>query len=143
MRVTSVSSEAVREELEMYLQLPSETPDGAIDWTRHHRVLPLMGDFVGCWGLTSAAQLVFYSWDDPERLDEVDGSAQELPLINAALVEGSRRYPRLAALRPPRPPDAVPCTSCDGSGRIPNTPSNVQCLCAGLGWLPSATRGAP
>jgi len=50
-----------------------------------------------------------------------------------ALVLGSKKFPRLKALLPPRPSTAASCGRCKGSGEI----QGVQCWeCAGLGWVP-------
>ncbi len=63
--------------------------------------------------------------------------------VLSALVDGSRRYPELAALIPERPPDAADCP-CRGQ---PVFASGVVLCgeCGGVGWLPrnSGTAEAP
>src|SRR2546425_12239620 len=82
---------------------------------RHH-VLPLMDDFMGCWALTMSGELAFVPHEEPEVLDLVRDHPTETIGTHVALAEGSRRYPALASIRPRRPSDAIPCTTCDGSG---------------------------
>ncbi len=138
MKISVVSPADISAELADYLSATQDTSHLLEAWAVRHHVLPLMGDIMGCWALTTSAELVFFSWDQPEQLDIVEGLAHEKALLNAALAHGSRRYPRLSAMLPSRPQDAVTCTTCDGSGKIPNVPENVVCLCAGLGWLPAS-----
>jgi hypothetical protein len=73
---------------------------------------------------------------NPERV------ANEAIGIHVALAIGSNLYPELAVIRPVRPANAVPCTSCDGTGRRPEWPANVLCGCGGLGWRPAASSSA-
>ena len=108
---------------------------------RHH-VLPLMDDFMGCWALTMAGELAFVPHEEPGRLELVRDHPVEAIGIHVALAQGSRRYPELVSIGPQRPPDAIPCTTCDGSGRIPGIPENILCSCGGLGWLPPHVQGA-
>jgi hypothetical protein len=59
-----------------------------------------------------------------------------------ALVAGSRRFPWLAELLPPRPDCAPDCASCGGKGTRAGT--NVFCAdCEGLGWQRPAGYAAP
>jgi len=129
-----------RETLERLLSehLSSESRSDAA--VRHH-VLPLMDDFMGCWALTMSGELAFVLHEEPDAIELVRDHAVEAIGTNVALAQGSRRYAALASIRPRRPSDATPCTSCDGSGHIPDTPDNIICACGGLGWLPPE-RGA-
>ena len=123
-------------ELTRYLASDSKEPRAAHAGAARHRVLPLFTDFMGCWALDMAGRLVFFAWEVPEALEPVsDGPVDEIG-ANAALALGSVRFPALAAIRPVRPADALPCTTCDGTGRLIDVPDNIVCACGGLGWLP-------
>jgi hypothetical protein len=58
----------------------------------------------------------------------------------AALFRGVHHYPELLSLLPERPPGAITCSSCEGTG-IPEIvfakPSfrHLVCACAGAGWV--------
>ena len=138
----NVSREVLETELARYLASGSaEHPDAHAGAKQHH-VLPLFNDFVGCWALDMAGRLVFFPWEAPEELEPVSDRPVDAIGANAALALGSVRFPALATIRPVRPTDAVPCTSCDGTGRLAGVPENVVCSCGGLGWLPPSSRGA-
>jgi hypothetical protein len=52
-----------------------------------------------------------------------------------ALLAGSRGWPELACLLPPRPSDAVVCRNCSGTGSILIGKVGIGCgSCCGLGW---------
>jgi hypothetical protein len=78
------------------------------------------------------------------RVDSDCGLALEpLPsrLHTTAVVAGTERYPWLRELIPPRPADAVPCSQCQGEGRIflRNGDEYFYCdACGALGWLAGA-----
>jgi hypothetical protein len=129
-------------ELARYLAAGPSEPAAAYTAAAQHRVLPLFNDFMGCWALDMSGHLVFCTWEAPETVAPVSDRPVDAIGIHVALALGSTRYPALAAIRPAGPADAVPCTTCDGSGRIPRVPENVVCACGGLGWLPPSTRGA-
>ena len=58
-----------------------------------------------------------------------------------ALCQGAKKYSELAPLIPNRPPEALDCDSCKGTGRIEGLP-RVVCNCGGLGWiLPGEQQG--
>lgn len=138
----NVSREILEAELATYLAAGLSEDPQAYAGAQRHRVLPLFNDFVGCWALDMGGRLVFFAWDAPEELKPVSEGPVDAIGARAALAFGSARFPALAMIRPVRPADAVPCTSCDGAGRLPGVPDNIVCACGGLGWLPPSSRGA-
>ena len=50
-----------------------------------------------------------------------------------ALCQGAKLYPELTVLIPDRPPGAIDCEPCGGSGEIGVLPT-VICECGGVGW---------
>ena len=134
---------APRDTLEKLLAecLDSAHPADA-DVSRRHQVVPLMGDFMGWWVLTMSGDVAFVPHDEPTKLELVGDHPVHAIGIHVALAQGSRRYPALASIRPVRAADAIPCKSCDGTGRIPGMPENITCACGGMGWLPPQTLGA-
>ncbi len=138
----NVSREVLQAELARYLATGSKEHPPTRAGAERHQVLPLFNDFVGCWALDMAGRLVFFPWDAPEELKPVSEHSVDAIGANAALALGSARFPALAMIRPVRPADAVPCTSCDGEGRLTGVPDNVVCTCGGLGWLPPLSHGA-
>ena len=138
----NVPRDVLEAELARYLASASKEPPAAYAGSERHRVLPLFNDFMGCWALDMSGRLVFFTWDAPEELEPVSERPVDAVGANAALALGSVRFPALAAIRPVRPADALPCTTCDGTGRLVDVPENVVCACGGLGWLPPSSRGA-
>jgi len=138
----TVPREVLEAELARYLASGSKEPPAAYAGAARHRVLPLVNDFMGCWALDMAGRLVFFAWDTPAEVEPVSDHPMDAVGANAALALGSARFPALAVIRPVRPADAVPCTTCDGTGRLTGVPDNVICACGGLGWLPPSSRGA-
>ena len=138
----NVPREILEAELARYLASSPLGPPDAYAGAERHRVLPLVNDFVGCWALDMDGTLVFFAWDEPEELELVSDTPVDAVGVNAALAMGSARFPALASIRPSRPGDAVPCTTCGGAGQPTDVPNNVLCVCGGLGWLPPPPRGA-
>jgi hypothetical protein len=138
----NVPREVLEAELARYLVTGLKDDPEARTGAQRHRVLPLFNDFVGCWALDMTGRLVFFAWDAPEELQPVSDHPSDAMGANAALALGSVRFPALAMIRPVRPTDAVPCTSCDGTGRLANVSDNIVCACGGLGWLPPSSWGA-
>lgn len=76
---------------------------------------------------------------DHDVLDAPIDRVLDHAYLMASLVEGSRAFPALAPLVPPRPVDALECDACRGSGRLPAPiPSHIICKCGGVGWFPSS-----
>src|SRR4051794_8906479 len=98
-------------------------------------LLPLYLDWVGFFGLAADGRIVFVAWDSPHGIEAVD----EPHWIRTALVAGGEQYAELVSLRPERPPNAVECSFCRGTGMPTlngqDVPDNIRCYCGGLGWL--------
>jgi len=132
----SVDSAEVTRALDEYLDAPGEDVPDVVQLARRHRALPLWKDFMGCIALRPSGDLVFWSWDEPDKVERV-GSAGEHDrrMVHAARAQGARRFAGIAGLAPARGHDARICSSCGGSGKIANVPENVVCECGGLGWV--------
>jgi hypothetical protein len=99
-------------------------------------LLPMSLDFGGCYGIRPNGDIFSFTWDEPYDLRPENDTR----ICNSVLFQGSKKYPELAALAPSRPPSAVVCNHCDGTGIDPyaiklNTDA-IVCYCGGLGWLP-------
>jgi hypothetical protein len=96
------------------------------------QALPLCCDMGGCYALRTNGQVVSWLHDIPDSV-----RLEEDPRIrNIALFQGSKKYPALEILVPARPPEAIECTHCRGTGKIPGPLANkIVCYCGGLGWL--------
>ncbi len=99
------------------------------------RLLPLLYHWNGFYALNQDGQVVY--------LNDVEAVfvEQRERFRNIALFTGSRRYPEIQALVVIRPPDAIDCTHCGGTGQVilPDTIAhitNIVCYCGGLGWVP-------
>ena len=138
----SVPHAVIEAEFVRYLAAPTDEPPAARAGAERHHVIPLFNDFEGCWALAMSGQLVFFAWEGPSDLQPVSDTPVDLLGSHVALAVGSRRYPALKSIRPERTPESIPCTSCDGSGKIAGAPDNLMCACGGLGWLPGRAPGA-
>ncbi len=101
------------------------------------QLLPAMLDMGGCIGLRPSGAVASFLWDEPRQLR----AETDERIRNLAYYQASLKYPRLVPLGPRRPPDAVVCSYCGGSGRCSGLPDrladSVVCYCGGLGWLPN------
>jgi hypothetical protein len=95
-----VSREVLEAELARYLASGSRERSDEHAGAQRHRVLPLFSDFMGCWALDIAGQLVFFPWDAPEELMLVSDNPVDAAGTHAALGYGSLRFPALATIRP-------------------------------------------
>jgi hypothetical protein len=96
-----------------------------------HGFVPLYADLGGVVGVRPDGTFVGLG-DDP---DAAPAEMTSVRWRDLAVLIGAKRYPELRALIPPRPPDAVTCANCAGSGVIAELPT-VTCACGGLGWIP-------
>lgn len=101
--------------------------------------LPLFFDWTGFIALRLDGQILWVPYDDePGDVDVI----REEHVRNLGLFQGTRLHPDLQFLLPPRPPDAIVCTGCQGTGKVPFPESSkhladtVICSCGGVGWLP-------
>ena len=114
--------------------------ESTFSWVRpavaEHGFLPLYVGWLSVLGVRPDGS--FIRWDhesNPTRVSPITG-----PLRRIAIAQGSKRYPELNELWPERPASAVTCTTCGGSGRLPE-PWICEC---GVGWIvPGEDPGAP
>jgi hypothetical protein len=99
----SVPRAHLETELAGYLAAGPSEPPAAYTVAVQHRVLPLFNDFMGCWALNMAGQLVFCAWEEPEIVTPVSDRPVDAVGAHVALALGSTRFPELAAIRPTRP----------------------------------------
>ena len=132
-----VEAHAVEVALEDYVTHPDEGAGELLRFARLHHVLPLWTDGVGCLALRPTGQLVFFAWDDPEKLEPVGAAGDhDRRIVHAARAAGSKRFPLISGLAPVRDASARACPSCGGPGKLLSAPENVVCECGGLGWVP-------
>jgi hypothetical protein len=128
---------ALRSALETFLASSEPDPLDLQTIARHARVLPVLRG----WGALGAIRLdgtpVEVTYEPPYELTEVQDRGMSMALLGHCAF----KFPELSALRPARPPDAVQCQLCGGTGRS-DTASYGICLCGGLGWVVPQTKGA-
>ncbi len=102
-------------------------------------VLPLYFDWTAFMALRWDGQIVWVLYDDePGEIEMI----RDERLRNFGLFRATRLHPDLLFLSPPRPPDAIDCTDCMGTGKLTFPPGHehlaetVICYCGGIGWLP-------
>src|SRR5205814_4737430 len=117
--VLAVDPPAVSFALDAYLRHPDEGGGELVRLARVHEVLPLWTDMGSCIALRPSGQLVFFAWDDPEKVEPVGAAgAHDRRMVHAARAVGSRRFPSIAGLAPVRDSGARVCPSCGGSGKL-------------------------
>jgi hypothetical protein len=106
------------------------------------QALPLYEDLGGCIAIRPDGELIFVEsnvdWSKPNV------SARELEPMwrTIALASGSRRYPELRELLPPRGAEDIDCPDCAGTGRLREPPTRAGLICSachGVGWRSRAT----
>lgn len=96
---------------------------------RRWTFLPLYRGWVSMLGIRPGGTIVRWdSEDDPDNIHVESGSYW----LRFAIVQGTKTYPELVGLQPVRPPDAVMCEFCRGTGEFPGL--KVICQCGGSGW---------
>jgi hypothetical protein len=101
--------------------------------------LPLFFDWTGFMALGLDGQIAWIPYDDEP--DEVEVVKEEL-LRNLGLFQGTRLHPELSFLMPLRPPNAIDCPGCRGTGKVAfpkgseHLAEKVLCSCGGIGWIP-------
>jgi hypothetical protein len=134
---------AVAERLRAFLADTAPDPLGLRAVVAKFGSLPLILDMGGCYALRRDGEVVSFAWDEPHGLAVVADDR----LRNAAFYQGSLKYPELNALVPARPPNAIDCSSCGGTGTLSlegRSAPNVICFCGGLGWVPvGSSKGGP
>ena len=141
--LTPPQREAVERRLAGYI-------DGEFSLPSDHRAaaeaamaLPILLDWFGFFGLRPDGDVVWVPSKDGPGVVSILRDAR---LRRFALKRGTELHPGLGFLLPARPPDAVPCPSCGGSGRIllpagrEWLADRLVCSCGGLGWIPAGER---
>lgn len=133
--ITSDFSTWHEEKLQEFL---SETTPDLMDMrlrARELNALPLTCDMGGCFAIRANGEIISFLWDYQDVRQETDARIR-----NIALFQGSKKYPELKALIPPRSPESKDCSYCNGTGIEPMSAKlhldNIVCYCGGLGWLP-------
>jgi hypothetical protein len=116
---------------------------GAHAWARGAiaslNALPLLFDWTAFITLLPDGQIVWVPYDNEPGDIEV---VQEERVRNTGLFQATKLHPELQFLLPPKPPDAIDCPDCRGTGRLKfpqgseHLADKLVCFCGGLGWLP-------
>ena len=103
--------------------------------------LPLFFDWSAFMALLPDGRIVWVPYDEPSDIEVV----QEERVRNLGLFQATKLHPVLQFLLPPKPPNAIDCPDCQGTGRLPFPPGSehlaerLVCYCGGIGWLPPAS----
>jgi hypothetical protein len=107
--------------------------------------LPLYFDWTAFMALLPDGSIVWVPYDDePGDIELV----QEERVRNLGLFQATKLHPELQFLVPLKPPDALDCPDCRGTGRLPFPPGSehiaerLVCYCGGIGWLPPVKQQA-
>jgi hypothetical protein len=138
-----VLSASQREQVEMRIAEFIEDSNSVYAWAHgtigRVNALPLCFDWTAFMALRLDGQIAWIPYDDEPGEVEV---IKEERLRNLGLFRGIRLHPDLSFLMPSRPPNAIDCPDCRGTGKIAFPPSykdladSVLCYCGGIGWLP-------
>lgn len=134
-----VAPAALDEALAAYLRLDAVDPDERRLALRSH-ALPFYHDIGGVLFLRRDGAVLVWDLEGPDELTPMQDIAPNRSLLHAARGYASRAWPTLSGLAPVPGPEALPCTSCDGTGHVPGVTdrhSNIVCSCGGLGWRPA------
>jgi hypothetical protein len=134
-RVEQERADLIRGVLAHYLAATTRQEDAYQALARRHRLLPILPEWTGFVGLREDGALFWVSDDDGSVSTEINEHARHL-----ATIRGPELFPELAFLKPTVAPDWVVCSSCGGSGKViirgQEAPTNVRCLCGGMGKVP-------
>jgi hypothetical protein len=129
-----VLSERLRQGIETEYQafLASSGPDplNLRVIARTAAILPVVRGWEDLGAIRLDGTPVVVHYEAPHDVTEIPDRMGQYMLLGYC----AARFPRLAEILPDRPPDAVDCELCQGSGRNA-TASDGICLCGGLGWL--------
>lgn len=99
------------------------------------KVLPLYRSMADVVAIKANGDIVSFLWDDTSH-GQIESDAR---IRNAALFQGSKKYPELEVLIE-KPATARVCSYCKGSGIAPLAETlngeGIVCYCGGLGWVP-------
>ena len=104
-------------------------------WAREATCLPVYCDWTHAFGVRADGTMLAFEHDPKPGCSPERRVVTDLRELNIALREGTKRYPWLEALLPPRPTDAQDCSMCSGTGRVPEP---LICYCGGAGWVPAS-----
>jgi hypothetical protein len=103
--------------------------------------LPLYLDMGEGYAIRPSGEIVGFEWDNEENF-QIERDAR---IRNIALNQGSKKFPELKRLIPPRSINDLDCSGCNGTG-IPVIFSQlgmdevvkggIVCYCGGLRWIP-------
>jgi hypothetical protein len=98
------------------------------------KVLPLYNDWTNCLAINAEGEIINFS----HEMEQAAKVETDNFWCNMALFQGSKKYPKLAALIS-KPDNTVLCSDCNGSGIFPmsldSKYKNIICSCGGLGWV--------
>ena len=124
----------ISHEIEEFIRRPPPRPEGLADLAREAHVLPLVFAWTACGGLRPDGVPVWVDYEPPYRAVQTESLIES----NTILHRAATRYPSLRGLDPVRPPAALVCFQCAGTGvavfdgkQLPE----ATCICGGLGWL--------
>ncbi len=127
----------VRARIDQYAEETSDKERWLLPFVKELRVLPLQLGWFESVGIQEDGSIV--RWNTEHEWDGLR-PVERLLHVNMALVEGAKRHPALRDLIPSRPPDAITCATCKGSGVSPwraTADARAICSCGGTGWLPA------
>ncbi len=103
------------------------------------QALPLLFDWSACLAIRSSGEVVWINYDEPHQVRAVEDERER----NIGLFQGSRRYPELRFLVPRRPPEAIECSYCGGTGKptLPPFPAGQAHLVEGSAAIAAETDG--
>lgn len=135
MPISPTLTEQIKARIREFTAETTPDPNGMRQIAEEFSVLPLFPDLGGCYAICLNGEIISVGWDD-HRDVQVENEPRVLRTI---LFQGSKRYPELEALLPPKPVDARICHICNGTGifviaGIATT--TIVCHCGGYGWLP-------
>jgi|SRR5947209_9111989 len=111
------------------------------DYLRHYaakfKILPLYLGWTAFLAINPEGEIIYMPTEGEPIVPRVETDPVQR---NLALCQGSKRYPELACLIPPKPDGANVCPGCNGTGVHPSTSIETYkaliCRCGGAGWLP-------
>lgn len=137
MQISLELSKQIRQRLTDFVD--ESGPDSLVDLGRivsQLNALPLMLDMGGAFAIRPDGQIISFVWDKEEDF-EVENDRR---ICNIELFAGSKKYPEVRQLIPPKSQDDVECPDCNGTGTHPISiglgVDNIVCYCGGLGWIP-------
>jgi hypothetical protein len=105
--------------------------------------LPLYFDWSAFMALLPDGHIVWVPYDEEPGDIQV---VQEEHVRNIGLFRGAKLHPKLQFLLPTKPPNAIDCPDCRGTGKLTfplgseHLADRIVCFCGGIGWLPPGTK---